>query len=312
MLKVLFMGTPEFARVILEGLVTQYDVIGVVTQPDKVVGRKKELKPSPVKEFATTHNIKVYQPQKIRKEADELIALKPDLIVTAAYGQIIGTNLLDAPKYHCINVHGSLLPKYRGGAPIQRAIMNGEKETGITIMYMSKGMDSGDILAQRTVKIDDCETTTTLFSKMAIAGRDLLLESLPDILSGKIKPLPQKEEDVTFGYNLTREEERIDFTKDAQAVDCQIRALLDEPGAYFNFIGFPEEKDLIKVLEAKPSLAKVDAIPGTVVSVNKQYFTIACGNHTAIQIYKVKPFGKKAMDAQSFINGAMRRYYKGE
>ena len=310
MLKIVFMGTPEFSVPILDALNKEYDVIGVVTQPDKYVGRKKELTFSPVKKYAIEHNLKVFQPVKIRTDYQEIIDLEPDLIVTAAYGQIVGTKLLYAPKYKSINVHGSLLPKHRGGAPIQRAIMNGDKITGITIMYMEKGMDSGDILSQEELVIEDLDTSTTLFNKLSILGRDLLMKTIPLLVEGKITPQKQDESMVSYSYNILPEEERIDFSKDAKDVYNLIRSLLDEPGAYFNFIGFEENTDRIKVLEAKVGTVLTDKLPGQIVTKSKKFFTMACGNGTTIDIYRIQPFGKKPMPSSDFINGGLRKYWK--
>ena len=310
MLKILFMGTPKFSVPILEALIEKYDVIGVVTQPDKMVGRSNKVSFSPVKECAIKHNIKVYQPVKIRDASEELIALNPDIIITAAYGQIVGTKLLFSPRYKSINVHGSLLPKYRGGAPIQRALMNGEKETGITIMYMAKGMDSGDILAQKSLLITEDDTTTTLFDKLSLLGRDLLLETLPKLINNEITPIKQNEAEVSFGYNIDRSEEQIDFTKEARLVHCQIRSLLDEPGAYFYFPGFTAETDRIKVTKARVGTEVTNLAPGEIVNVYKKYFVMACGAGSTLEIHGVIPFGKREMDAASFINGAMRKYIR--
>lgn len=310
MLKILFMGTPQFSVPILEALIKEYEVIGVVTQPDKTVGRNNQIVYSPVKECALKHGIKVYQPLKIREQSEELIALHPDIIITAAYGQIVGTKLLFSPQYKSINVHGSLLPKYRGGAPIQRALWNDEAETGITIMYMAKGMDSGDILAQRSLPITEDDTSTTLFDKLSLLGRDLLLETLPKLINNEITPIKQNEAEVSFGYNIDRSEEQIDFTKEARLVDCQIRALLDEPGAYFYFPGFNEPGDRIKVTRAKVGTEKTNLKPGELVGVFKKYFVLSCGSGTTIEIHGVIPSGKKEMDAASFINGAMRKYIR--
>lgn len=310
MLKIVFMGTPKFSVPILEALIEKYDVIGVVTQPDKLVGRKKELVYSPVKVCALEHGIKVIQPTKIRKEYQEIIDLNPDMIVTAAYGQIVGKELLEFPKYKCINVHGSLLPKHRGGAPIQRAIMNGDVTTGITIMYMAKGMDSGDMLSQRSIEILDTDTSSTLFDKLSLLGRDLLMETIPLLIEGKITPVKQNEVEATYSYNIDPSEEQIDFNKDAKVIYNQIRSLLDEPCAYFNFIGFDDNTDRIKVVEATVGDIVTDKAPGMVVSKTKKYFTIACGNGTTLNIHKLQPFGKKVMNASEFINGGLRKYWK--
>ena len=310
MLKIVFMGTPNFSVPILEALIEKYSVVGVVTQPDKIVGRKKELVAPPVKECALKHNIPVFQPVKIKKEYEDILALDPDLIVTAAYGQIVGEKLLNYPKYKCINVHGSLLPKHRGGAPIQRSIMNGDKKTGITIMYMAKGMDSGDMLAQRSIDILDTDTSTSLFSKLSLIGRDLLMDTIPLIIENKITPVKQDESLATYSYNIMPEEEKIDFSKDAHTILNQIKALLDEPCAYFNFIGYPDPTDRVKVVDATIGDSNTNKAPGEIVSKTKKYFTLACGNNTTINILKLQPFGKKVMNASDFINGGLRKYWK--
>ncbi|MCI8588676.1 MAG: methionyl-tRNA formyltransferase [Bacilli bacterium] len=231
-LRIIFMGTPDFSVPVLEGLIENYKVVGVVTQPDKEVGRKHEIKFSPVKETAIKYQIPVFQPKSIKKEYQEIVNLKPDLIVTCAYGQIIPKVLLDCPKYHAINVHASLLPKLRGGAPIHKAIINNYTRTGITIMYMVEKMDAGDILAQKETVIKLEDTVGSLHDRLSTMGKELLLETLPDLIDGKITPIPQKEEDVTYAWNITREEEKIDFTKRTIDIYNQIRGLNPWPGAY--------------------------------------------------------------------------------
>lgn len=231
-IRIVFMGTPEFSVPVLEGLIESYQVVGVVTQPDKEVGRKKEIRFSPVKETAIKNQIPVFQPQNIKKEYDEILNLKPDLIVTCAYGQIIPKVLLDFPKYRCINVHASLLPKLRGGAPIHKAIINNYLRTGITIMYMVEKMDAGDIIAQRETIIEKEDNVGTLHDRLSLMGKELLLETIPDLIKGKIKPIPQNEEEVTYAWNITREEEKIDFTKPTLDIYNQIRGLSPFPGSY--------------------------------------------------------------------------------
>lgn len=309
-MKIVFMGTPEFSVPILEALNNTYEVVLVVTQPDKVVGRKKELMASPVKKFALEHNLEVFQPTKIRKDYQTILDKNPDLIVTAAYGQIVGEKLLNAPRYKAINVHGSLLPKHRGGAPIQRAIINGDAKTGITIMYMVKQMDAGDILAQKEIKIEDNETSSTLFKKMSILGRDLLMEVIPNLEKNNITPIPQDETLVTYSPNILSEEERLDFNKEAIELERLTRGLLDEPGSNFNFTGFTDPQDRIKVFECKVSNKKHNTEVGKIIAVEKKFFTISCGNHTALDIYKVQPVGKKIMNASDFINGGLKKYLK--
>lgn len=231
-LRIVFMGTPEFSVPVLEGLIESYQVVGVVTQPDKEVGRKKEIRFSPVKEIAIKNQIPVFQPQNIKKEYQEILNLKPDLIVTCAYGQIIPKILLDFPKYQCINVHASLLPKLRGGAPIHKAIINNYLRTGITIMYMVEKMDAGDIITQKETVIEKEDTVGTLHDRLSLMGKELLLETIPDLINGKINPIPQKEDEVTYAWNITREEEKIDFTKSTLDIYNQIRGLSPFPGSY--------------------------------------------------------------------------------
>lgn len=305
MLKIVFMGTPQFSVPILEALIEKYDVIGVVTQPDKRVGRKQELVYSPVKECALKHQIPIFQPEKIRKEYEDIIALNPDLIVTAAYGQIVGTKLLNFPKYRSINVHGSLLPKYRGGAPIQHAIMNGDKVTGVTIMYMAKEMDAGDMLAKKELPITDEDTSGTIFEKLSYLGRDLLLEVIPKLIKGDIIPEKQDDNQVTFAYNITKEEEKLDFNKTSLQLFNQIRALNPNPVAYM-MLG----NDIIKVFRASLSDVSHQLLPGSIVAVTKRGFLIACGQNTCLEILEVQPSGKKVMKASDFANGALRKYMK--
>ncbi len=308
MLKIVFMGTPNFSVPILEALIEKYDVIGVVTQPDRKVGRHQELVASPVKECAIRHGIKIFQPTKIRVEYEDIVALAPDLIVTAAYGQIIGKKVLEAPKYHCINVHGSLLPAYRGGAPIQRAIINGDTVTGITIMYMERGMDSGDILLQKSLPIEPDDTSGTLFEKLSILGRDALMEAIPLVLSGEITPIKQDESKVTFAYNLTAEDEKLDFNKEARVLVNQIRGLLPDPVAYM-MLGDDPIEDKYKVYKAEVSSMHHQTEVGKVINKTKKYFTISCGNSTALDIYCLQPLSKKPMPASDFINGRLKKYY---
>ena len=305
MLKIVFMGTPSFSVPILEALIEKYEVIGVVTQPDKCVGRKQEIKFSPVKECAIKHGIPLFQPIKIRDEYQNIVDLNPDLIVTAAYGQIVGMKLLNAPKYRSINVHASLLPKYRGGAPIHEAIKQGESVTGVTIMYMEKKMDAGDILGVKEVKIEEEDNCGTMFEKLSYAGRDLLMETIPALIEGKIEPIKQIEEDATFAYNVTKEEERLDFTKPARDVFNHIRAYNPYPVAHM-MLG----NDVIKVYNSRVSSETHNVEVGTVIKVTKQGFLMACGNHTTLEVLEVQPSGKKVMKASDFANGALRKYLK--
>ena len=305
MLKIVFMGTPSFSVPILEALIEKYNVIGVVTQPDKCVGRKQEIKFSPVKECALKHNIKIFQPIKIREDYQEIIDLNPDLIVTAAYGQIVGMKLLNSPKYRSINVHASLLPKYRGGAPIHEAIKRGETKTGVTIMYMEKKMDAGDILGVREVEILDTDNCGTMFEKLSYAGRDLLMETIPLLIDGKIDPIKQIEEDATFAYNVSKEEERLDFSKTAKDIFNHIRAYNPYPVAHM-LLG----NDTIKVYQSRVAEESHNKEVGTVIKATKHGFLMACGENTTLEILEVQPSGKKVMKASDFANGALRKYLK--
>ncbi len=229
-LKVIFMGTPEFSKGVLRGLIeSDYNVLAVVTQPDKPVGRKRELVHSPVKTLAIEHNIQVIQPNKIKEDYQSIVDLNPDLIITCAYGQIIPEIVLNTPKYGCINVHASLLPKYRGGAPIHYSIINGEKETGVTIMEMVKKMDAGNIISQKAIDIDIKDTTATLFDKLMIVGRDLLLETIQPYVNKEIETIVQNEEEVTFAFNIQKDQEYINFNNNVLSVYNKIRGLISWP-----------------------------------------------------------------------------------
>ena len=295
-IKVVFMGTPDFAVPILEGLIENYDVIGVVSQPDKRVGRKQELVNTPIKQVALDHGIKVFQPIKIREEYEDIIALGADIIVTCAYGQIIPKVILDAPRLGCINVHGSLLPKLRGGAPIHWSIINGDSKTGITIMYMDVKMDSGDIISQRETEILDSDNLESLYDRMSLMGRDLLLDTMPSIIEGTNERIKQNEDEVTFGFNVRREEEHLDFSKDARSVFNHIRGLCPVPGA----------NAILDDVEMKIYAARIgdkkSGVPGEVVSIYKDGIGVMCGDREII-ITDIKPFGKKRMLVNSYLNG---------
>ena len=231
-IKVIFMGTPVFSVPILEGLIDNYNVLAVVTKPDKPVGRGGKIAISPIKELALKNNIRVLQPIKIKEDYQDILSLKPDIIITCAYGQIIPKILLDFPKYGCINVHASLLPKLRGGAPIHRAIIDGYDKTGITIMYMNEGMDTGDIISTKEVSISDTDTMSTLHDKLSIMGKDLLLDTLPNIISGNINRIKQNDSMATYAYIIKKEDEKIDFNDTKLNIYNRIRGLNSFPGAY--------------------------------------------------------------------------------
>ena len=296
-MKIVFMGTPEFAVNVLQGLIDHYDVVGVVSQPDKMVGRHQELKATPIKELALKYNIPVFQPIKIREDYQWVLDLKPDMIVTCAYGQIIPKVILDCPRLGCINVHASLLPKLRGGAPIHKAIIDGYDKTGITIMYMDVKMDNGDIISQKETPILDSDNLESLHDRLSLMGRDLLLETLPSIIDGTNPRIVQKEEDVTFAYNIKREEEHISFEKSSREVFNLIRGLSPVPSA--NAILFGEE---MKIYEGRIVDSSYKGRCGEIVDVTKEGILVKTGDGCVL-LTKVKPFGKKLMDASSYVNG---------
>lgn len=299
---VVFMGTPEFAVPILQSLIDnpEYDVQAVLTQPDHHIGWKRTLHQSPVKELAEQYNIEVLQPAKLSKspEMEKIISLQPDLMITAAYGQFLPTKLLAAAKIAAINVHGSLLPKYRGGAPIQYSIINGDKETGVSIMYMVKKMDAGDIISQRSIPIEDTDDSGTMFKKLSLLGRDLLLETLPKLISGDVNPVAQDPDNVVFSPNITSEQEQIDFRLPAHLIDAKVRGLRPAPLGNMVIDGLRT-----KIYDVTPLEEKTDLEPGKVVRVTKHQLVIAAGDGTTYQINKLKPAGKKAMDITSYLNG---------
>ena len=297
-LKVVFMGTPDFSLNVLQALIDNCNVIGVVSQPDRLVGRKKILTKTPVKILAEKHNIKVFQPLKIREEYQDILDLNPDIIVTCAYGQIIPKEILFTPKYKCINVHASLLPKLRGGAPIHKAIIDGYSETGITIMYMDTKMDNGDIISQSKIKIEDSDTVGTLFDKLSIMGSDLLIKTLPDIINNNINPIKQNEDEVTFAYNITREQEHIDFTKPVKQVYNQIRGLNPYPGAYALL-----NNKIIKIydVEMTNNINKDKAL-GEIIKIDKNGIIVNVLEGEII-IKSLQLEGKKKVNIKEIING---------
>jgi methionyl-tRNA formyltransferase len=297
-MRIVFMGTPDFAVNVLQGLIDNYEVVGVVSQPDKKIGRHQILTNTPVKELALKYNIPVFQPVKIKEDYADILALNPDIIVTCAYGQIIPNEILNYPKFGCINVHASLLPKYRGGAPIHKAIIDGEKITGITIMYMDTKMDSGDIIRQREVEILDSDNLESLYDKLSIAGSELLLEVLPTIFEGTNDRIKQDEAKVTFAYNIKREEEHIDFNKSSLEIFNLIRGLSPIPSA----------NAILDDLEMKIYSCKIDNnnYPnkkcGEIVDVTKEGIVVKSGDGSII-LLDIKPFGKKKMNSYSYVNG---------
>ena len=310
MTKLVFMGTPAFSVPILEGLLEEgYEVVAVVTQPDRPVGRKKIITPTPVKEAAVKHGLLVLQPEKISgsEEMEKIIALQPDVIITAAFGQFLPEKLLQAPVHGAINVHASLLPKYRGGAPVHYSIINGEKETGVTIMEMIKKMDAGGIYAQESLPITKQDDVGTMFEKLSALGKQLLLKTLPDILNGNLSPRPQDESKVTFSPNITREQEAIDWNKTAEEIDNQVRGMRPWPIAFTTY-----EQTRWKLLNVEALAEKTTAEPGTIIKKDKKNLWIACGKQTVLAIKELQPAGKGKQAVNEFLNGSGQQVMIGQ
>lgn len=295
--RIVFMGTPEFAVPILKSLIENYNVVLVVSQPDKEKDRKGNLLKTPTKEIAIKNGIPVYQPSKIKEDFQKILEYKPDIIITCAYGQIIPEEILKYPEYGCINVHGSLLPKLRGGAPIHWAIINGDKETGITIMYMENKMDAGDIISQKSIPILENDNLDSLYNKMSILGKDLLLDTLPSIFNKTNKRIKQEESLVTFGFNIKKEEEKIDFNNSSLAIHNLIRGLSSVPGAY----AFIDGKR-IKIYESFITEEKSEEEPGKIVKITKDGLYV-CTIDKNIKITNLKIEGKKRCNIRDFVNG---------
>ena len=302
-MNILFMGTPDFALFSLRALVDAGEdtVIGVVTQPDTPKGRGYVLTPPPVKVYAEAHGIPVYQPATLKGDgfAQTLSALAPDLIVVAAYGKILPKNVLDFPKLGCINVHGSLLPRYRGAAPMQRAIIDGEAVTGVTIMYMAEGLDTGDMLLKAEVPIAPDDDFEAVHDKLGAAGADALLRAIRSLKDGTAVRTPQEDALATYAAKITKDDCRIDFSAPADKVHDLIRGLSPMPLA---FTHTPDGK-MLKVLASAVADGKATAAAGTVLSLEGGKITVACGDGRNVALLRVLPEGKGRMSAADFING---------
>ncbi len=302
-MNIVFMGTPAFAVPSLRMLLEQgYHVVAVVTQPDRPQGRKRVLTPTPVKEVALEYGLPVLQPQRMRspEAVAELATYKPDLIVTAAYGQILPKAVLDLPSRGCVNIHGSLLPKYRGGAPIQRSIMNGESVTGITLMYMAEGLDTGDMIAQVEVVIEEEDTSGTIFEKLSAVGATLLQRQLPNLLEGEVTRIPQNDDEATYSPNLKREDEQIDWNRSARDIYNQVRGLVPFSGAFT--IWGDEVFKIWAVTPSSESSSHHSVVPGTVLQLNERGIEVKTGDGS-IWLTKVQPSGKKVLEVDAFIRG---------
>lgn len=305
-LKVVFMGTPEFCLPLLKMIIDCYTCVGVVTQPDKEVGRKREIVFSPVKKLALEHNVTVLQPQNIKKEYEGVINLKPDIIITCAYGQIVPEQILNYPKYGCINVHASLLPSLRGGAPIHKAIIYGLKETGITIMYMDKGMDTGDMISKEKVTISDDDTAQSLHDKLKDLAVPLLKKTITQIIEGTSNRIPQDNRKVTYAYNVSREDEHVSFDKSSKDVYNQIRGLNSWPGAYAILDDKP-----VKLWASKISCENGDKEPGTIIKLDKDGMLVKTADGSVL-ITELQMPGKKKTLVKDFINGSKKEEFVGK
>jgi len=310
--KIVFMGTPKFAVPVLEMLIENYGVDLVITQPDKKVGRKKVLTPPPVKVVALDNNIKVLQPEKISTDEETYNTLKelnPDIIITAAYGQLVPEKILEIPKHKCINVHGSLLPKLRGGAPIQYSILEDHKKTGITIMYMVKKLDAGDMISKVEVDILDSDNYESLHDKLSVAGRDLLNETLPKIFSGDIAPEKQDDNLANYAEKLTKEEAKLDWNLPACQLERNIRAFNPAPIAFLT-VNVNGNDERVKIYQANVLPHQEKAL-GTVIAFDKTGLQIATQDGV-LNITQLQPQGKKPMSVQDFLNGRADWFKVGE
>ena len=294
------MGTPDFAVAPLEAMIEAgYEIAAVVTQPDKQKGRGKEIQMTPVKECAVSYGIPVLQPVRLREQeaVNELRQYQADLFVVAAFGQILSEEILTMPKFGCVNIHASLLPKYRGAAPIQWVILNGEKETGVTIQQMAKGIDTGDMLMKTVVPIAPKETGASLHDKLMEAGAELILKVLPLIQEGKLIPEKQREEEASHTARLTKSMGKMDWSRDAASLERLVRGLNSWPSAYTTYKG-----KTLKLWETDVEQVTADALPGTVVQVEKDFFDVAAGEGT-LRVREVQLEGKRRMTVRDFLLG---------
>ena len=300
-MKIVFMGTPDFSVNALENIVKAgHDVVGVITQPDKPKGRGGKMQYTPVKEKALELGLDVYQPQRVKETEfiEKLKEMNPDAIVVIAFGQILPKAILDMPKYGCINVHASLLPKYRGAAPIQWSVIDGEKETGVTTMYMNEGLDTGDIIDKVVVPIDKKETGGSLFDKLAIEGGKLILKTLIELENGTAVRTPQDDSKSNYAGMINKQLGKIDFNKSANEIERLIRGLNPWPSAYTKMDG-----KTLKIWDADVDDSENDSAPGTITEVGKDFIRVETGKGS-LKILELQLEGKKRMKTRDFLNGA--------
>ncbi|CAM3492368.1 methionyl-tRNA formyltransferase [Parendozoicomonas haliclonae] len=311
-LRIVFAGTPEFAAIHLQALLdSRHEVIAVYTQPDRPAGRGRKLTPSPVKELALEHNLPVYQPKSLRNEEaqQELAALKPDLMVVVAYGLLLPKEVLDTPVHGCINVHGSILPRWRGAAPIQRAVGCGDKESGVTIMQMDEGLDTGDMLLKVTCPINATDTSQDLYDRLAVMGGPALVETIEMIADGTVQPEKQDNSLATYAHKMTKEEGRVDWSQPASQLDCQIRCFNPWPVAWMLQDENAPDKPT-RIWEAEPIAENTGKAPGTIVKADKQGIDIACGEGV-LRLKKLQLAGSKAMGTQDILNSRKEMFAVG-
>lgn len=295
--RVVFMGTPEFSVPVLKSLIEYTNVVLVVTKKDSLVGRKHILTPSPIKVVANENNIPVLTPTSLKKEYESILSYKPDIIITCAYGLIIPKEILDFPLYGCINVHASILPKYRGASPISKAIYDGEKETGITIMYMDENIDTGDIISSRSIPIENDDNLESLTNKLSVLGSNLLIETIPRIFMKNNERIKQDDSLASYVSMLTKEDEKLDFNKKTIDIHNHIRSMSPNPGVYIII-----DNEIIKLLESRVKLQTINEEVGVIKEVGKDYFGITCKDGI-IEITKIKKSGKNAIYVKDYFNG---------
>lgn len=309
MKRIIFMGTPEFAVPILEGLnQEELEIVAVVTQPDQRVGRKRKITPPPVKVKAEELGLEVFQPETITdsNNVEILKEMNPDLIITAAYGQILPTELLEYPTYGALNVHASLLPKYRGGAPIHHAVYHGDEKTGVTIIGMTERLDAGPMYARSEIKIQNNDDTGSLFEKLSELGREILLDMLPAFFEGDITPHEQNEKEAIYSPAITRSQEEIKWEKNANQIERHVRALRPEPGAYTLLTG-----ERMKIWKTLVSDKETEAQPGTIIEITKKNILVACGERSVLILKEIQPAGKNPMPVANYLSGAGRDLEEG-
>lgn len=293
--RIVFMGSPEFALPSLHLLAQHYQVVGVVTQPDRASGRGRELKSPPVKVLAQELNLPIIQPEKLKEATGQIERWNPDVIVVAAFGQILKKEILDLPKFGCINIHASLLPRWRGAAPINAAILAGDEETGVTIMQMDTGLDTGDMLTKRSIRLKPDDTAGSVFQTLSTLGAELLIETLPQIFEGNITPQPQPEEGATYAPMLKKEDGKLNFNHSVYEIERRVRAMNPWPSAWFEWNG-----NLLKVMRVSVSETKVGEVGNRFTVDGKA--AVACADGTII-LEEVQPAGKKVMPGKSFMSG---------